>query len=331
MGSRKAYRLTPARVLLGLIGLVIFGMLLFFSGPSLLDSLRSASKPWLLGAFVATVVLTALTTQRWALLTESFLDDEEGSGFSSYYRSFLLARVVSMVIPNSLADLAARPLLHRWFGGVSISAAVQGGILARIVDASLILPLAGLSLASLAANLSGPIFLTLLGLAMTVWMVAYLVFTGQVVSRLGSSLSWMARRLERWPKVAEWALSGGVTLDEASQDRGLVGRVGFLSAARYLLISVEFFCLAKALHLTGIGWGEILIGMPLAQVLTAVAVTPGGLGLQEGGFWGALRLFGVPAETAGTFLLGWRLLHTGFILFLAGAVTLLAAMRGDRR
>lgn len=321
---------TPGRVVLALLGLAIFALLIRVGGPRLLESLRSASPGWLAAAFATIVLLTALTAYRWGLLTDLFLDGA-GPRFGSYYRSFLLGRVLTLVMPGGLADLAGRPVLHRWIDGTPVAATAQGGILARVVDASLVVPLGGLSLIFLLLPVSAALYLGMLATVLGVWLVAYLRFTGRVALSLGTALSWLERRLARWPKLGKLAGSARGSLEKAAHDRHLLEAVGAISAGRYGLIVVEYVCLAHALGLPRIGWVEILVGIPLAQMLAAIAVTPAGLGLQEGGFFGALRLMEVPSAVAGSFLLGWRLLHTGFVLALAGGVTLVTGLSRTRR
>lgn len=323
-------RITPGRVVLGLLGVAIFVLLIRVGGPRLAESLRSASPGWLAAAFVTIGLLTAVTAYRWGVLTDLFLDDA-GPRFGSYYRSFLLGRVLALVMPSGLADLAGRPVLHRWIDGTPIAATAQGGILARVVDISLVVPLVGLSLLSLLLRMPGAVFAGLFAMLLLGWLVAYVRFTGRVAVALSASIAWLERRLGRWPKLHELASSARRALRAAALDRRRLEAVGLMSAGRYLLIAVEYFCLARALGLQTIGWVEILVGIPLAQSLAAVAVTPAGLGLQEGGFWGALRILGVPSAAAGSFLLGWRLLHTGFVLALAGGVTLVTSFWGRRR
>ena len=54
---------------------------------------RSRARSLVIARLTCVRTVALLTTQRWALLTESFLEGEESSGFNSYYRAFLLARV----------------------------------------------------------------------------------------------------------------------------------------------------------------------------------------------------------------------------------------------
>lgn len=322
--------ITPGRVILGLVGVAIFVLLIRVGGSRLLESLRSASPGWLAAAFATIVLLTAVTAHRWGVLTDLFLD-RDGPGFGSYYRSYLLGRVLALVMPSGLADLAGRPVLHRWIDGTPVAATARSGVLARVVDVSLVVPLVGLSLASLLLGVPAAVFLGSFALLLAAWLVAYVRFTGRVAESMSAAIASLERRLGRWPRLGELAVSARKALRVAAGERRRLEAVGLMSAGRYLLIAVEYFCLARALGLPAIGWTEILVGIPLAQSLAAVAVTPAGLGLQEGGFWGALRILGVPSAAAGSFLLGWRLLHTGFVLALAGGVTLITGVRSARR
>jgi uncharacterized protein (TIRG00374 family) len=69
-------------------------------------------------------------------------------------------------------------------------------------------------------------------------------------------------------------------------------------AALWLL----FFALGYHIHL-----GVVVVGYGLANLLTALPITPGGLGLVEAGLAGTFTAFGVPGEISVVAVLGYRL------------------------
>lgn len=82
-----------------------------------------------------------------------------------------------------------------------------------------------------------------------------------------------------------------------------------------------FAALGYRLHV-----GVLLVGYGVANVVTALPVTPGGLGLVEAGMSSAFAAFGVPGATAVVGVLGYRLLSY-WLPVLAGVPQYLASSR----
>lgn len=100
------------------------------------------------------------------------------------------------------------------------------------------------------------------------------------------------------------------------------------SALNWLLdvaaLWLVFAALGYRLHL-----GVLLVGYGVANVVTALPVTPGGLGLVEAGMSSTFAAFGVPGATAVVGVLGYRLLSF-WLPVLAGVPQYVASSRVRR-
>jgi putative heme transporter len=122
------------------------------------------------------------------------------------------------------------------------------------------------------------------------WMQAHLGPVGRLVDRLTRGFCAAARSLKHVrPAMGLWTAAWG------------------LSALNWLL---DAGCLAlsfAAVH-TPIPWGAVLLAFAGSKVVTSIGVTPGGLGVVEGGLVATFVAYGLPGAGAGAAVLVYRAL-----------------------
>jgi putative heme transporter len=115
-----------------------------------------------------------------------------------------------------------------------------------------------------------------------------------------------AERLVRWTgrklrldenKFAAVLHQVAERLEELSKDRQLLRRVVFWATANWLLDAASLWVFLRAFG-ESLSPEALLVAFGLANVLAAVPILPGGLGVVEGAYTAALTGFGVPARVA---------------------------------
>jgi putative heme transporter len=86
-------------------------------------------------------------------------------------------------------------------------------------------------------------------------------------------------------------------LEELASDRQLLRRVVFWATANWLLDAASLWVFLRA-YGESLSPEALLVAFGLANVLAAVPILPGGLGVVEGAYTAALTGFGVPARVA---------------------------------
>ena len=86
-------------------------------------------------------------------------------------------------------------------------------------------------------------------------------------------------------------------LEELSNDRQLLRRVVFWATANWLLDAASLWVFLRAFG-ESLSPEALLVAFGLANVLAAIPILPGGLGVVEGAYTAALTGFGVPARVA---------------------------------
>lgn len=139
------------------------------------------------------------------------------------------------------------------------------------------------------------------------WMQTHLGRVGDLVGRLTRSFCESARSLTHVrPSLTTWVTAGA------------------LSAVNWLL---DALCLALAFAAVDrpIPWGAVLLAFAGSKVLASVGITPGGLGIVEGGLVATFVAYGVPGAAAGAAVLVYRALTLiGLVVIGWLAVALLA-------
>lgn len=139
------------------------------------------------------------------------------------------------------------------------------------------------------------------------WMQTHLGAVGSLVARLTRGFCETARSLKHVrPPMGLWTAAWG------------------LCALNWLL---DVVCLALAFEAVGsrIPWGAVLLAFAGSKVVTSTGITPGGLGIVEGGLVATFVAYGLPGANAGAAVLVYRALTLiGLVGIGWGVVALLA-------
>ncbi len=109
---------------------------------------------------------------------------------------------------------------------------------------------------------------------------------------------WFARKIRLDPdKFAAVLHQVADRLDELTSDRQLLRRVVFWATLNWLLDAASLWVFLQAFGAT-LSIDALLIAFGLANVLAAIPILPGGLGVVEGSYLATLTAFGVPRRVA---------------------------------
>jgi uncharacterized protein (TIRG00374 family) len=280
------------------IGSIVFGLVLVFLLFQVIlkvdfgrafELMRGANLWMLLAGLVAYYLTFPLRSLRWTLILRRV-------GSPVPYRAataiLFLSWFVNCIVPAKLGDLYRAYLLRGNFGA-SISRTVGTIFIERVTDIIVIFALA------LAAgfwsfrgrNRPEVDALFLAGFAVAVILVLLVIALRYLGGHLTRVLpERLAEFYERFHEGSTGALTPRVLLP-----------VGLITAIVWLLEGVRVYFVIHALNLSGMQLGissSVFVALA-ASLLTAIPLTPAGIGFVQAGIVYALVLYGVPAE-AGT-------------------------------
>ena len=315
------------RVLQWAIGGLLVALFFVWVDTSELVRLGRPYVPGLAGVLLCSAGLVWSAALRWRMLAAG----TAGGGrtpLARYMRHFLLGRVLGFVLPAEATDVGVRAVALRRSERLSLAGAAYTVIVDRLLDLVLILWLMVPALLHLAGTLDrGPaILMGVLGILGTPCLVGRR--HGRVLAGLARLYARMVRLLRRVPGL------GAVHVPEldgrsGALRNGVAVRVYALSVVKLAMVIARFYFVAMAVRVP-VTPALALVAVPLAQAAALAAVTPGGLGILEAGWYGILVWAGVPSEETVLLVVGWRLYTLLSLVCLLVGLRLWEAMAGAR-
>ena len=321
-GPPRPRRIRPVHFTLKLgafIAVLYFGAATIIPGvKKSWSELRNVS-PWLI---VLGVALELAALYSYSLLTKAALGDA-GKHLSSLrlFRIQMSTKALSSIVPGGSAAGSALGYRLMTLSGVpgpdagfALATAGLGSavVLNLVFWAGLLvsIPIRGVNAGYATAAVAGIVLMVIAGA-----LVVGLLEGQHTAERV---IRWIARRM----KLSEDRASAGVRqvaarLEDLVADRALLLRVGGWAAANWLLDAAALWVFLRA-------FGEstdidaLIVAFGLVNVLAVIPITPGGLGIIDGGLPLALTGFGLTRATA---LLGtttYRLAQYFFPILLGG-------------
>jgi uncharacterized protein (TIRG00374 family) len=318
------------RRVLSVLGIMIFGAILFYGGVEALRQLARANLLYLGCAFVAAGLAALVTSARWGLIVDSL----EGSTAHSrlhYFYYVMMGKISSTFVSQYVGDYGVRPLALKASGDTSMGRALYSVLLDRLFDLALSLVFLGPGLLYLGGLFSPEVLMLLVVLLVGVyWAVSarnhHLLseLMGLIVRALGgkgSSVPLLGGFLGKLASTLE-----GARIGFEQVGRRCITTANVLTLGRYLAMAMRAYFIAVALGLSIPFW-LVFLAVGLVRFTLLFAVAPGRLGVLEVGWYGVLALGGIPAATIIPFLLGLRLYGLVFNAVLA-LIAHLAVMLG---
>lgn len=274
----------------GLFGVTLVVGIFYAFGPDLsaLADPPRLDLGYAASAWVASALTTLVTARRWQRLHEAWGGTR--LRFGAYVHALAISRFLAQVLPAALVEVMGRGAALRRAGSPDSWKRLSGGVvLERIAD--LVFPIVllgwGLALVSMTPRWAWA--------ALAICVVAAFSFTVEAWQALAKGIVWIRQRSgagKDAPALPRFALSLRAAL------------VGW-SILRYAGLVVQFWALGAAVG-TVVPALRIIAASAVAQLSMVIAMTPGGLGFQEGGWAAGLAWQGVSAQDATWFIIAVR-------------------------
>ncbi|HWB73926.1 MAG TPA: lysylphosphatidylglycerol synthase transmembrane domain-containing protein [Nannocystaceae bacterium] len=274
------------------LGLALFGAVIAV----LVDAggrpqLRVVAWAWGVG-LLGSALANAVTARRWQLLSEAMTAARLPYG--AYFHHLAWTRVVGQFLPSLLVDLVGRSASLRAAGSrESMTRLLVPLVLERILDLVLPIVLLGWAIAWHVAQPRDAIAWGSVVVTLAIFGALAVPLLGPLARTAMRAYAWLRRR------------RGGEEVAVPQIDRALASRVSALSIARHVFVLVQYWGAGAGLGVA-LPLLVLVAGAPLAQLAGLVGITPGALGIQEGGWAGALGLLGVAAADIAVFVLATR-------------------------
>jgi uncharacterized protein (TIRG00374 family) len=261
-------------------------------------------------AFIAYYLTFPVRTFRWRYILAKvgthvrFLDALE---------ILYLSWFVNCLVPAKLGDLYRAYLLKGNYGA-SASRTVGTIFIERIAD---IIVIAGLALAAgywsfRGRAMPGVDVIFILGFVFASLLIGAVIVLRFQGHRVGRYLP--ARLADLWERFHEGS-TGALTTSSLPV-------IGVSTVSVWLLEGARLYFVIQALGIPGVDLGisaSVFVAL-VAALLTAMPLTPAGIGFVEAGIAGALLIYGVPAESAAAVALTDRAISILSVIIIGGVL-----------
>jgi uncharacterized protein (TIRG00374 family) len=293
------------------VGVVLFVLVLQYLAPNWAALRASVSFDWRFAALglLGTTLANLVTAARWRLLAEVMGGTK--LSFVTYFHALALTRVIGQFLPTLAVDLVGRGMALQSAGSKrGLGHAATQVVLERLFDAVLPVVLLSWALAvryqwlpwSPAASLG------LFCLGFLLFAIPCLRPGVHVALRV---YLWLRVRVPRFRRRQIEADADAELAETPAVDAKLASKVALLSLGRYATVVMQFWGIARAVGIP-IGWDQMAAATSIEQLAALLSLTPGGLGIVEASWAGALGWIGLGSEPISLFVLAQRL---GFITF----------------
>jgi putative heme transporter len=295
-------RIRPVRLTIKALLLVIVAVFLL---PPVASGFRDAwdtisdVNPALLGLGFALQLISLFC---YSLLTRATLGSAgRRLSMARIFRIQLSTKALSNVVPGGNA--ASSALAYRLLTLSGISGPDAGFALATAgIGSAVVLNIIFWTALIVSVPFRGvnPLYGTAAVAGIVIMAVAALLVVGVMdgSGRAERLVRWIGRRLRLdEDKFAAVLHQVAERLEELSSDRQLLKRVVFWATANWLLDAASLWVFLRAFG-ESLSPEALLVAFGLANVLAAIPIMPGGLGVVETAYTAALTGFGVPARVA---------------------------------
>lgn len=305
----------------------------------LLPQLAGSRKSWRLllnidnGWLLSAVALEAGSLLAYGLLSWLLIPAEDRPGYGRVLRIDFATLAASHTLPAGSAvglGLGYRMLTQ---AGVPGSAAANAKATQAVGSAAV---LNGMLIVALISSIASSGFTSTYGLAVGTGLGLILIAGSAAILLVRNDeviAGWIARQLGRIPRVAEARVRSAVLaaaryLRVLAGDRRLLVRITTVALLNWLLDAAALWACVRAFG-PAMSIPGLLVAYGVANVLAAIPLLPGGLGVVEAFLIPSLVGFGVPRAEAILGVLAWR--FVSFVLPIPVGLAAYLSLSGRRR
>jgi len=316
-----------------ILGLLLVVVIIYLGGIDALKKVLKADIAFILISLGVTVILMLITAIRWGSIINS-LEKRKLLSYPEYFHYLILSRSIGLLSSQTIGDFAGRPLILKASRKVTLKKGFLAILIERFSDLLLIvilsIPIATFLFGVLTIS---TVFICIFIMSFIVFWVTYgfkfnFLFINSL--RLCSSGVRKLGRIIRTSITQVWSDKIKAFSDEKMFTQQFNIKIASYTVLRFILISLQFYFISVAIG-TDIGFDDILISIPIAQLSLFLAFTPAGIGIYDFGWYGALKLSGVANSEIIPFILGQRAFLTVFTLLFTVIAIIVKKMQQDMK
>lgn len=310
---QRTWRIRLGRAGLTLLGVAIFGILVYVGG---WESLHKVARPnlfWLAGVVACVALTLFIFSARWGVLANGLAGRRVASTFDLYFYA-VSSLALGILVPQTASVVVVRSVALNRLVRISLQRSIASVLLDKLFDAFFMLLFAwpAMLLSLKLVTLPQVVLISLLEFGVvsalivgryTLWLRLMQRLVSLAVVLLGRVpfLKGIERRkaVERLEHLEEW---------DVLQRRTVLWAY-WLTVAGQVMMALRSWMIAQAVELAITPWAAF-VGVALAQASLLIAITPGGMGIVEGAWYIVLAGADIPTDTVAAFLVAHRVFRS---------------------
>jgi uncharacterized protein (TIRG00374 family) len=296
-----------------LLGLLLFALLIYIGG---IEALKTNLEPNLLLLalfFLVNGFMFYVAAYRWQFILKQLKKDAPGS-MVDYFFYFMSGTFASIYIPKWGSDFLVRPNVLKRLDGVPLKTAMLSVLVEKNLNLLPVLMFIGPALLGIFKVFS---FFQVFILSSIIFCLTLYFFTYKThtfVSILTAIFKGILNISGKLPLLKRWVKQDYYErVEKLGSFKLLVRKSLFvlliLTMLRFGLMLLRLFILVAALSLNHIGLPDLFYALPFSLFAVLLSITPGSLGIVEGGFYGVFAYLKIPNTEIVAFLIARRLYH----------------------
>lgn len=251
---------------------------------------------WFAVGLLGTGLATAFTAARWQLLNEQMTETRQPYGV--YFHYIAVTRLFGQFVPMLFMDFVGRGMGLRAAGSKQgLGRLLTPVLLERLLDFAL--PCTTLAWAFLVVS-GPPVF----GEFKWLWLLGITLLAATLAVPFIGPIANVLLRVYAW--IKNFRGSSPLVIEPVEVPSRVAAWVALHSVGRYATVLLQFLGMGAAAGAV-LKTFAVVGGFSVAQLSALLAITPGGLGIQDLGWAGALTWLGTGKVMIALFVFGFRL------------------------
>jgi uncharacterized protein (TIRG00374 family) len=301
-------------------GLAVLAIILYLGGVRAVELAVTPHLGFLFMCLFANLAVYAVSSFRWGFITNTIFG-RKITTYPRYFSYFVSSRFFGQYISQAGGDFMVKPGLLKQIDGIPLKSGLYAAVIEKLFDLSLIGILLTPSLLFL-FEIINENFSVAIGLVTAIIFLTFLLFqTANLIILLTRAFNFVVVTIQKVPVIGRYVRGQRSSQVEHLEKLNILEKktifyVFILTIIRFSLLVTRLLLLNASLGL-GIPASLFIVGIPIAQLALVLAITPGALGILEGGWYAILSLGGIPAIERSAFLIGQRVYWSLFIAIIS--------------
>lgn len=308
-----------------LIGILIFLPFLYYSG---IDAVKNAVKAnilYIACSFSLTLIVYFLDSIRWGYITNSLIKTKEIS-YIQYFIIHLNSVGLGQFISQTGGLIFFRPFFLKKKASIKYKTSLTAIFFEKVADFYYLLIIL----------INTVFFLSIKNTKIIIITIPISLFLGNLIYIKTArklelfSINFFSKFSSIKNKISKY--NNNLILYNSNKSRSYLF-ISIITIIRFIILSLRLFFLVLALNIN-MPFILILLGIPVSQLSLLFALTPGAIGILEGGWLGFLTISNINKDIIGNFLIGQRfywIIFSILFLIIANIINIIIKNKGQNK